>query len=268
MGRVDERAHAVALRNLAKVLSWARKYEEAGRLSQLAAEKLPDDAETRCMAGYEFERKGQLDQAKKATKWLSSCSLTTPTHTITWATFIANWRNGTLPLTVVSTEPLIATRVIPAPTTIWEFFIKKPTSWIAQPNASRRRFQSMTSIRDRGKNLEHVRLNQRRINEAISDLEKAIELEPKLSSAHNSLGVAFAQSGQLQKAAACFERAVAISPQLRRWPSKTLSTHANCQMTNAAVERCGPRLIGCCRNVIARLRHSSGCSVACSRREF
>jgi tetratricopeptide (TPR) repeat protein len=61
--RVDERTQGLALRTLGKTLSWARKYDEAGRLAQLATAKLSDDAEVHCMAGYDFERKGQLDQA-------------------------------------------------------------------------------------------------------------------------------------------------------------------------------------------------------------
>jgi tetratricopeptide (TPR) repeat protein len=44
--RIDPRAHGVALRNLAKVLSWAGKTEEAGRAAEQALERLGDDAES------------------------------------------------------------------------------------------------------------------------------------------------------------------------------------------------------------------------------
>jgi len=48
---LDEKAHAMALRNLSKVLSWAGKHEEAERLINLAVATIPEDSETHTQKG-------------------------------------------------------------------------------------------------------------------------------------------------------------------------------------------------------------------------
>ncbi len=47
MARIDERAHGVALRNLAKVLHWSGKFAEAIPRAVDALELLVEDAESR-----------------------------------------------------------------------------------------------------------------------------------------------------------------------------------------------------------------------------
>jgi len=57
-GRIDETAHGVALRNLAKVLSWAGKGEEAERLAARADAVLGADAESRFVMGLVADQAG------------------------------------------------------------------------------------------------------------------------------------------------------------------------------------------------------------------
>lgn len=64
MDRIDPRDHALALRNVAKVLSWAGKVDEADRLALQAAQQLPDDAEAQRMAGFAKLRLNQTAEAK------------------------------------------------------------------------------------------------------------------------------------------------------------------------------------------------------------
>jgi tetratricopeptide (TPR) repeat protein len=61
--RIDPRDHAIALRNLAKVLNWAGKHEEAGRLAQQSLEVLPDDPESLLLAGAWLKSQGRIDEA-------------------------------------------------------------------------------------------------------------------------------------------------------------------------------------------------------------
>lgn len=56
-------------------------------------------------------------------------------------------------------------------------------------------------------------LQEGRLNEAISELSTAASLDPKLSEAHNLLGVAFAQKGLQDRAKESYERAVKAEPQ-------------------------------------------------------
>ena len=62
-GRIDKKAHAVALRNLSKVLNWAGKHLEAGPLALQALEVLPDDAESLVLAAAYLKSIGETDQA-------------------------------------------------------------------------------------------------------------------------------------------------------------------------------------------------------------
>jgi tetratricopeptide (TPR) repeat protein len=62
-GRIDRPQHAVAERNLAKVLNWAGKHEEAGRLALRALETLPDDPESLVIAGAHLRAQGELEPA-------------------------------------------------------------------------------------------------------------------------------------------------------------------------------------------------------------
>lgn len=61
--RTDPQQHAVALRNLAKVLNWAGKHLEAGSLAMRAVEELPDDPESLVMSAAYLAETGRLDAA-------------------------------------------------------------------------------------------------------------------------------------------------------------------------------------------------------------
>jgi len=62
--QIDPRDHAIALRNLAKVLNWAGKVDEADRLALKAVEHLPDDFEAQRMTGYAMLRLSRVAEAK------------------------------------------------------------------------------------------------------------------------------------------------------------------------------------------------------------
>ena len=62
-GRVDQGAHATALRNVAKVLNWAGKHLEAGSLALESLETLPRDAEALLLAAPYLKTLGRLDEA-------------------------------------------------------------------------------------------------------------------------------------------------------------------------------------------------------------
>jgi len=60
---VDGRKHAIALRNLAKVMSWAGKTEDAARAARLALAELGEDAECSFVLGTEASESGRWDEA-------------------------------------------------------------------------------------------------------------------------------------------------------------------------------------------------------------
>lgn len=62
-GSLDQRAHAVALKNLSKVLGWAGKYEEALRLAARAAVTIPEDGGIHLQLGGLLRQQGDKDGA-------------------------------------------------------------------------------------------------------------------------------------------------------------------------------------------------------------
>ena len=65
LAQIDEEAHGLALMKLSKVLGWAGKLEEADRLSQQAAEKLPNDARVQYQAGLTAQLQGRSAEAER-----------------------------------------------------------------------------------------------------------------------------------------------------------------------------------------------------------
>ncbi len=64
--RMDQRAYGVSFRNLARVLSWAGKDDEAGPVAERALELLGPDAESYELLGRSREAAGALDSAEAA----------------------------------------------------------------------------------------------------------------------------------------------------------------------------------------------------------
>jgi Flp pilus assembly protein TadD len=60
---LDEKEHAVALRNLSKVLAWAGKEDEAERLVNLAVDIIPEDSEAHSQKGALLLRTGNMEAA-------------------------------------------------------------------------------------------------------------------------------------------------------------------------------------------------------------
>jgi len=60
---LDEKTHAIALRNLSKVLMWGGKNEEAKRLNDLAASMIPEDSDAKAQEGILLWRAGDKEGA-------------------------------------------------------------------------------------------------------------------------------------------------------------------------------------------------------------
>jgi len=61
--QLDPRAHGIALMNLAKVLAWAGKHDDAYRLAKQAVELAPLDPEVRYQAGLTADLVGQVEES-------------------------------------------------------------------------------------------------------------------------------------------------------------------------------------------------------------
>ena len=62
-GRLDSRAHGLALMKLSKVIGWSGKHQEAYRLAQQSIELVPDHAEAQFQAGLMADLLGRVDES-------------------------------------------------------------------------------------------------------------------------------------------------------------------------------------------------------------
>ncbi|HHT9116358.1 MAG TPA: tetratricopeptide repeat protein [Candidatus Wunengus californicus] len=58
-------------------------------------------------------------------------------------------------------------------------------------------------------------LQNGRLNDATADMEKIIEINPKVSAAHHRLGAIYQKQGHFDEAIAEYKRALEISPDLK-----------------------------------------------------
>ena len=63
--RIDYEAQGRALRNLAKVLDWAGKHEDAGRLARQSAAILGEDPDAFSVLGHTAARRGDMEEAER-----------------------------------------------------------------------------------------------------------------------------------------------------------------------------------------------------------
>ena len=179
-GRVDERANADALRNLAKVFTWAGKHGEANRLALRAAELTSSDSNTLYLAGNALIDQGDLAAAidKLAAGYHDQPS-----------------------------------RDAQAMCSLGVAFQKR-----GQPELALEQYQSALRIDSENasahNNLAALYLAQGRWSEAASHLERAIRINPHYAKAYHNLGVAYTKQSKWTEAIDSFQRAAEVDPDL------------------------------------------------------
>ncbi len=174
---LNEKAHAVALKNLSKVLGWAGKYEEAGRLVDRAAATIPEDSGIHLQKGSLLrqagDKQGALAEFREAVR-------------------LAPWdprAHRSLGLTLSELGFLTEAQ------TVLEAAIRLDPKLV-------------DAYYDMGIVLQS--LGQGKQAEAY--YRKTLELDPSHADAHNNLGVVFAQRGNINAAFEEFSQAVRLAP--------------------------------------------------------
>ncbi|MCZ6805666.1 MAG: tetratricopeptide repeat protein [Deltaproteobacteria bacterium] len=180
-GRVDRRAHGIALRNLAKVLGWAGKFEEARKLGLRAVRMVPHDSEAHFILGAAFERTDDLVEA--ATQYLRAVDLE--------------------PGYAEAHKNLGRVR-------------EKQGQLAAAAKHYKRALQIRPDFAKARANLGNVFARQGKLADAIVQLEWALRLEPENFVAHQKLGVVFFKQDNLAKAVFHLEEALHIWPDYAR----------------------------------------------------
>jgi Flp pilus assembly protein TadD len=174
---LDEQDHAVALRNLSKVLLWAGKHDEAERLLNLAVAETSEDGETHFQQATLLRRAGDNEAA------------------------LSHYRE--------------AARLAPLNPAVHQAFGvllselgRKAEARVELEQAVRLDRTLVEAHYDLGVVLEELGEDRR----AEAAFRAALELNPNHADAHNNLGVIFAQRGDLAAAAEQFAEALRIDP--------------------------------------------------------
>lgn len=208
---IEPRDHAIALRNVAKVLSWAGKVDEADRLALQAAEHLPNDAEALRMAGYAKLRLNQTAEAKplfeaalrmggddaRALSGLGEVYTRCGQHEAARDCFSR----------AVAVDPQHA----PA-----QFNLGNSLRILGQLEEAEAAYRKAISLApdqpDTHKNLGLVLFALGDVERTVHEFEAALALEDHVPQRHADLGYVLIDAGQQRRAEAEFRAALAIDP--------------------------------------------------------
>jgi Flp pilus assembly protein TadD len=175
--RIDKDAQAIALGNLAKVLAWAGKFEEADRLTTRALELTPDAADALYLRGFSLDRHGDT---VAAAGYYERTLRVDPNH-------------------------------VRARTNLGIILYHQRRFDEAADHLSRAASAAPSDSRVRH-NYGLVLSESDRVTEARQQLETAVELSPDDAVIQYDLGLVCAKQGDMDCAAARYRRAVAIDP--------------------------------------------------------
>ncbi len=180
-GGLDRAAQGLALKNLAKTLGWAGKFEEARKLGERASEMLPGDAEVQFNIGDAFEKRGDLEAA--LTHYERALKIE-PDYAEAW-------------------------------NKLGRVFEKR--GGLAQAAAHYQQALRLNPLyADAHGNLGNVLSNQGDLEQAIAHLEQAIRLEPGSVEVLHKLGVTLLKQGKPIQAEARLREAIRAQPNFAR----------------------------------------------------
>jgi tetratricopeptide (TPR) repeat protein len=209
--QIDPREHAIALRNLAKVLSWAGKTDEADRLAEQAVEHLPDDEESQTMAGFAKLRLHEIAEAKAHFE----AALRVQPDDVRALGGLGDvlTREGDLEAARKCFARAAAVDPKHAPA---HFNLGNTLRSLGQLNEAASSYRRALALApdqpDAHKNLGLVCFAQGDIDAAVRHFEKALSLENFSPVRHADLGYVLIDAGESQRAAAEFQAALAIDP--------------------------------------------------------
>ena len=209
--RIDSRQHAIALRNLAKVLNWAGKHLEAGSLAMRAVQQLPEDPECLVLSAAYLAETYRVEQAiehyRRALHHRPDLEMA---HQLVGQLLV---ERGELDGALVHFSELTQLRKDDAHT--WQMIgaihTEQQRFEEALPN-----FETALVLRPGDANIHYNLANALshlgRRTKAIEHYFRAVELNPNDADAHNNLGVMLMQAGHNDEAAQQFREVLRIRP--------------------------------------------------------
>ena len=175
--RIDRQAEGIALRNLAKVLDWAGKQEDASRLAGKAAEILGSDAESLNVLGRAAASRDELDAAIEYFQ-----------------------------------EALRVKPDFVEPHTPLGIVLGRKGRHDEAEHHFRLAIAGKPGFAEAHYNLGITLAQQGRADEAIASYRRALQLDPLNAAAHNNFGAALASQGQLDQALQHYRQALELRP--------------------------------------------------------
>lgn len=176
-GRLDDRAHGFALRNLARVFRWAGKFEESYTLSLRAAQMVPDDPEVHMLIGAGAVELGHLDEA------------------------IGCFRQALQIKPEYAEARCSLADVLAGRGQLDEAIDHYRRALQDKPNRATTYCNLGVALSARGD-----------LEEAVACLHRALEIKPDFAEAHNSLGSVLVAQGKLDEAIKHYDQALRIKP--------------------------------------------------------
>jgi len=175
--QLDTKAHGTALLNVARVMAWAGKYDDAYRTSLRAEALSPNDASIQLQLGKNAQHVGHVDEA------------------------ITHLRRAQeLDPNLIEAYEVLANALASA---------GRLDDAIAQCRAGLRLAPAYPELHS---NLAVYLTHAGRTDEAIQELRQAVRLSPDYAEAHNNLGWLLKNSGQLTEAMQEFSEAARLKP--------------------------------------------------------
>jgi Flp pilus assembly protein TadD len=210
--RIDTRQHAIALRNLAKVLNWAGKHVEAGSLAMRAVEQLPDDPESLVMSAAYLAETGRMDQAiehyRRALRHRADYATA---HQMLGAALVDRGE-----LTEALKHFTELSRLRPDDALAWQM-IGAIYAEQRQFDESLPYYETALALKpdnsDIHYNLANALGHLGRTEESIKHYMHAIRLNPTDTDARNNLGVLLMRAGRRTEAAVRFREVLRIQPE-------------------------------------------------------
>lgn len=210
--RLDDEAHSMALHNLAAVLSWAGKFEEARKLALRAIQRFPNNAQAHYQAGINGSAMGQNDRAIHHYRRALQLK---PDHVE------AHSQLGKLLLERGQWEEAIrhSRHALELRPGYAEAYTYLGNALLAQGQSQEaiRHYQRAAQLKPADQaanfyNLGNAFQAQGNSDEAIRHYRLALKLQPGNAAAHNNLGNVLLGQGHAEEAAHHFRQALEFNP--------------------------------------------------------
>ncbi len=209
--RIDGEAQGIALRNLAKVFTWAGKTDEAAELALRATELAGDDAESYALLGRSAAADGRVSQALESYGKALEIRPDFPQARFNLAYLLMS--EGRLEEAIGHYREAIRLKLDYREAYTGLGIAQR---FLRQPKAAEGSFRKALELdeRDAESHFELAGLlaGSRRFDVAVRHFRRATELRPEYVEAYSNWGVALLAQKKPTEAAALFEKALAIQP--------------------------------------------------------